>query len=449
MSYTFDAAFQEKVGSFFLRDDTFCHAVDGLIQPQYFENDTLQQLIWVQREYWDQYRACPSLQTYVQAFKDAQARKQITVADMDEAKRLLGALYAPGACTPADRQFVIDKIAEFAREKAIEGATLDMADALDQIDPAKKVSAIEKAATNMTAAFGVGSVDVERAHNFKDRIKERAAKRQALAAGTAIPTGITTGCPQLDQYLFPHHGWGRKELSILMGPPKSGKTAGLVTFAKAAAGAGKNVFYASCEVSKEIIEDRLDANISRVPVKELRKRAVEVEAAGDAWAQHAGVLEIQDFPTGTLKVSELRRLLKRYESDGIIFDMIVVDYIDIMAPERRESDKRHELSQITRDLRALAKDMNAAVLTATQTNREGTRKAAKNVTDGTDVAEDYDKVRLADALITINASAEEKQNGEVVLYFSEMRNTEGGLRLRFNQEIDCMRFITNFVGLDS
>ena len=444
MAYTFDAAFQEKVASFYLRDDAFGHTIEGLIEPAYFENETLQQLVWVQKDYWTRYRACPTLTAYVQAYKDALAAKQIQIADPAEAKRLLGVLYGPGSCDPNDRPFVIDKIAEFARTKAIENATMVMADAL--VDG--KQTDIEKGAVAMTNAFQVGAADVARSNNFAKRRQERTANRAALLAGTAVPTGISTGNPDLDKFLFPHNGWGRKEMSILMGPPKSGKTAAMVGFAVGAAASGKNVFYASCEVSKEIIEDRADANVSGVPVKELRSRSSEVDASVSRWAIGAGELEIQDFATGTLKVSELRRILKRFEADGIIFDLVVVDYGDIMCSERRESDKRHELSQIFRDLRALAKDFNVALLTATQTNREGTKKAAKNVTDGTDAAEDYDKVRLADVLITINASQEEKQNGEVVLYFSEMRNTEGGLRLRFNQQIDCMRFITNFIGKD-
>lgn len=444
MTYAFDAAFQEKVATFFMRDETFAHSTDGLISSSYFENETLSALVWTQADYWASYKACPSPTAFVQHLKDSIAKKRVTINDMVEAKRLLGVVHAPGACDPADRGFITDKIVAFARTKAIENATLEMADAVDQGDDAK----IEKAQGLMTSAFAVGAVDTAKAVTYNERLADRVARRKAQLLGTASSNGITTGNAKLDEFLFPHFGFGRKEMSIFMGPPKSGKTAALVTFAVGGAAAGKNVFYASCEVSEERLEDRVDACISGVPVKELAKRENEVLAAVDAFNKTAGLLEIQAFPTGQLKVSELRRILLRYKADGIEFDELFVDYIDIMAPERRENDKRHELSQIARDLRALAIEFNLALVTATQTNREGTRKAQRNVTDGTDAAEDYDKVRLADVLITINASVEERQNGEVVLYFSEMRNTEGGLRLRFNQEIDCMRFITAFVGKD-
>lgn len=439
----FDQAFQEQLAAHYLRDDVFVSSAGSLVKPDYFDNETLAALVAVQHDYLTRYGQCCTLKTFVQVMQRLITAKRVKVADMQEAKRLLGVLYRDPL---SDRDFVTDTLVEFARHQALSNATMDMADALDSDDPAK----VAKAITIMDQAKDVGAADTAQAHDYKNGRQERLARRRARKLVGTAHGGITTGIPDLDKFLLPWGGWGRKELSILMGPPKSGKTAALVNFAINAASAGYKVFYASCEVSDEIIGDRTDANISGIPMNELDARESEVDRALTQWETNPGTGEfiVQSFPIRTLTVSALKRILKKYASRGVVFDLIVVDYGDILKPEQHYQDKRHGLAEIFQDLRALATELNAAVLTATQTNREGTKKAARNVTDGTDAAEDYEKVRTADVLITINASPEDRENDEVVLYFSEMRNTVSGLRLRFSQDISCMRFITAFIGQD-
>jgi replicative DNA helicase len=442
MASKFDDAFQEQLAAFYLRDDVFVQSVGSLVEPDYFENETLAALVAVQREYLNRYNACCTLKTFVQVLQRMIAAKRVKIADMNEAKRLLGVIHKDPL---KDRQFVIDTIAEFARKQALGNSTMVLVEALDKDD----TNAIDKALVVMEEAKQVGAADTTPAMDFKQTRQERLTKRALRAAGTYTNSGITTGSKELDEKLTPHRGWGRKELTILMAPPKGGKTAGMIHFGKAAAEDGKNVFYASCEVSEEIIGDRLDANISGIPLRELEKRADEVDKAVEAWENKPGVgrLIVQAFPIRTLKVSELTRILKRYEAQGITFDLVIVDYLGIMKPEHHYGDNtRFGLAEIGQDLRALATIFNCAVLTAYQTNREGTKKAQRNVADGTDAAEDYEAVRTADALITINADEDMKQHGEVLLYFSEMRNAESGIRLRFGQDLSCMRFIEDFRG---
>jgi replicative DNA helicase len=119
-----------------------------------------------------------------------------------------------------------------------------------------------------------------------------------------------------------------------------------------------------------------------------------------------------------------------------------------MAPERYYEQTRNGLAEIGKNLRGLATIFNAAVITGYQTNRDGTKKASRTVSDGTDAADDYEVVRTADALMTINRTEDDRDNGQFVLYFSEMRNAETGLKMRFSQDMRCMRFIIDFLGYD-
>lgn len=439
---SFDQAFQEQLAAHYFRDDVFVSAAGTLVLPDYFDDPNLQALVAVQQSYVQRYGATCSVKTFVQWLQAEIAAKRAKIADMNEAKRLLAIIWTHDI---KDRQFVLDKIVDFSRHQAIVNSTMDLVDAIDSGKP----DLVNKALAQIDDAKNVGAADTATATDYRRGYQDRAATRTARANMLSTTAGIPTGNAELDKRLAPHGGWGRKELSIIMGPPKSGKTAGLIHFAIAAAAAGKKVFYASCEVSEEIIGDRSDANISGIPMKELRQRENEVAQALAAWEADPGLGEliVQAFPIRTLKASELHRILKKYQAGGVDFDMIVVDYLGIMRPEVHYEEKRYGLADIGQDLRAIATVFNAAVVTGYQTNREGTKKAARTVTDGTDAADDYEAVRTADVLITINRTEDDRDNNQVVLFLAEMRNAES-VKMRFGQDLKCMRFITDFLGYD-
>lgn len=440
---SFDQAFQEQLAAHYFRDDHFVSAAGTLVKPDYFDDPNLQALVAVQQGYLERYATPCTAKTFVQWLQQEIAAKRAKIADMTEAKRLLAMVYTHSL---QDRQFVLDKIVEFARHQAIVQGAMDLVDALDNGKP----DMVDKALQNVEAAKNVGAADTAQAVDYRRSYQDRKSQRRARMNGSVSALGISTGNAELNKQLTPWQGWGRKELSILMGPPKSGKTAAMISFALAAAQQGYKVFYASHEVSEEIIGERSDANISGVPLKQLGARETEVDAAMAAWEANPGLGEfiVQAFPMNTCKVSDLERILRKYQAQGIDFDLIVTDYLGIMAPERYYEQTRFGLAEIGKNLRGLATKFNAAVLTGYQTNRDGTKKASRTVTDGTDAADDYEVVRTADVLLTINRTEEDRENGQFVLYFSEMRNAETGLKMRFSQDLRCMRFIIDFLGYD-
>jgi hypothetical protein len=70
-------------------------------------------------------------------------------------------------------------------------------------------------------------------------------------------------------------------------------------------------------------------------------------------------------------VSELRRLLERWKAKGTKIDLLIVDYADLMAPERITENSVENSKSVYVNLRGLAMQEDLAVLTATQTNRQG------------------------------------------------------------------------------
>lgn len=429
--YEFDDAFQIKIAALTLRDLTFAQSTDGLIKPEFFERDADAAIVSVALDFFKTYKKVPDASTvptlFKRAFEDKKIRKDLRDDVVLRLKEICKA-------DLSDASFVADQVSNFAKHRAIEQAILDSVHALEKKDYAK----IEKL---IRSAMDTGTADDGGTYDYWAEIDHRTTERVDEAAGAIKPDGISTGIPDLDDYLY-HKGWGRKELAVMMGAAKAGKSMSLGEFAKNASLAGYNVLYATLEVSAKIMANRIDANLSDTAIRVLKDHPHAVKAKIEALGKKAGKFQLHEFPSGTLKVSGLRRLLERYKSRGVSFDLIVVDYADIMAAERFSGDLREDMRQIYIDLRAVAFAYNAAMLTATQTNREGAKSAVAKMTD---VAEDFNKIRTADIVISINATEEEVKAGEARLYFAASRNSEAGVQLLVKQDRSKMKFLTKIL----
>lgn len=433
-TYDFSPEFQSKIAGIFSRDTTFAKRVSDLIEPEYFTDAGTAEFVRMCKNHLRQFGNVPDGVVFVHLLKDAVANKKIR---QDLIQGVKDAFIASRSADITNQDFVAKEVETFAKHQAIQNAMMTSIPLLEkgQFD---KIREIMLKATQVSLAD-----DFER-YNYFEEIASRTAKREQIATGAVVTQGISTGYPKLDVHLY-HKGWGRKELSCIMGPAKSGKSLSLGDFGKNASLNGHNVLYVSLEVAKEIISERIDASLSDTLMRELITDRAKVESVIRSIQARAGIFEVIDFPSGSLKVSALDRVLEKYRAMGIVFDLVVVDYADIMAPERRGDDLRDALREIYIDLRALAHKWNAAFLTATQTNRDG----AKAVTaKATDVGDDWNKVRTVDIMISLNATDAEKNAGELRLFWAASRNTADGFSIRIKQNREKMQFLTDVIGVE-
>lgn len=444
VTYEFDDNFQDRIVSMMVRDTAFLQRTEGLVEPNYFEDISNAVLASTVLRYFDKYKKAPGdIRILVQLLKDGQDKKLIRKDYMSEVVlRLKGSLAenprSVYAIDISDREFVVEKVAEFARTQAMQNAILESAEILQT---KRDFTAIERV---IRKALDVGSIIGDAGYDFGAMIDSRTLERKERAAGLILPQGITSGYPELDKVLF-HKGWGRSEMAVLLGAAKSGKTTALISFAINAIAAQYKVLYITLEVSAAIIGQRMDANISNQIMMEMGSHITDVDLKVRDFMRKAGRLVIHEFPTGMMTVSDLRRLVESYKSKGEVFDMIVLDYADLMAPERYTDNAIENSKQVYLHLRGLAMQEKIALLTATQTNRDGAKATVAKMTD---VADDFNKVRIADLVISINKTDEERALGEARLYFAASRNQAGDFSLRVKQDIDRMRFISAVLGKD-
>ena len=424
---------ESKLAASAIRDTEFARRTEGLINPDYFESIAQATLVALAQEYFETYSKSPTPVDLVKIVKDAVKAKRLRPDMAQQCGLELRTLVKEDI---SDRDYMVDAVAKFARTKAV-------GEALSKCIDLRAKGEFEKISEIMQEALLIGAADGQEGIDYLENVETRTKRREEIASGVKPPTGITTGIAPLDNLLY-HKGWGIEELTVIMGAAKRGKSMALADFAIAASMAGHNVLVITLEVSAQIYTDRFDSNISEYRMDELVAQSANIETKIKASMANAGCLKIHEYPPDTCTPSMVRRLIDKYRARGIMFDMLVVDYLDIMAPDYRAHDPIQDSKSVWLGMRKLAKEEHIATLSATQTNRDGARS---KVSKDTDVAEDFNKIRIADLVLSINRDEEEEKNGEARLYFAASRNQAGGITIKIKQDMERMKFIKQVINI--
>lgn len=430
--FDFDESFQLRIVAHFVRDTKFAMQTTDLLNPSYFTTDAMSIVMAIAQGHVKTYRSAPEVKLMPMLLKKAIAAKKVRTDVIPEIQNVLKGCIREKL---TNTDYILDQVSDFARHQALEEAIFKSVEFLEK-------GRFDDIADSMQKALGVGVKDAKPAYDYYEEIENRTQQRRDLRDGKIVRNGITTGYSEIDGLLY-HYGWGRGELSCMMGAAKSGKSLSLGDFCKNASIAGYNVLYVSLEVATEIIANRVDAAISNTVMNKLHKDPDTVEAAIKSIQAKSGLFKMKDYPTGSMKPSHLRALLDNFRNEGIIFDLVAVDYADIMAAEFRSDSQIENLRTIYIDLRAIAMEYNCAMLTATQTNREGAKAATAKATD---VGDDWNKARTVDLLLGLNATDAEKREGKARISWALSRNTEDGFQIQIQQERDKMKFISKVLG---
>ena len=429
-TFDFDEDFQTRVAALTLRDAVFLKRNAHLLKPDYFDNYSDKLITKIALHHFEKFSASlhdPA--TLKEVMGDAIKTRVIREEEKSEVIARLKELRAAPIDNP---DYTGEKVATFAKNQAIENAMMQCVELHEKGD-------FKKMEELMQAAFKVGQRANGTAYDFFGETDNRSERREDILTGKIKRRGLPLGVPQFDNLLH-HRGFGYSELTIFMAPAKRGKTTSIWDVARRWTLMGKNVLGITLEVSKEMISDRLDANISGVPMQDLEKRFRDVKNSLQLAEMRAGKFLIHEYPSNSLRPQDVEDLIEEYRSKGIHFDAVVVDYLDIMAPNRWMPNDIANSKAIWSDMRGIAQKYEIVMLSATQANREG---AKKTTVDDTDVSEDYNKIRIADLVLTLNATDEELAKGEMRIFFAASRNQRGKFTVLIKNNMECMQFMTS------
>jgi len=171
-------------------------------------------------------------------------------------------------------------------------------------------------------------------------------------------------------------GLPKKTLTILLAPTNAGKTLVKCHLAADFLMQGKNVLYITMEMAEERISERIDANLMGVDIADLRSLPKETfdSRLEQIRAKTTGKLMVKEYPTASAHVGHIRHLLRELRiKKRFIPDVIFIDYLNICASSRiRNGENTYVLvKSIAEELRGLAVEQDVAIISSTQTNRDG------------------------------------------------------------------------------
>src|SRR5450631_3428058 len=182
-------------------------------------------------------------------------------------------------------------------------------------------------------------------------------------------TGISTGFRVLDDMTSGLQGG---DLIIVAGRPSMGKTTLAVNMAEnAALGSGKSAAIFSMEMSAEALTLRMISSLGRINQKRLRSGKLQEEdwpRIDSAMNQLSSAkLYVDDTPG--LTPTEIRARARRLKRERGGLDLIVVDYLQLMQVTGTKENRATEISEISRSLKALARELSVPVIALSQLNR--------------------------------------------------------------------------------
>jgi len=295
-------------------------------------------------------------------------------------------------CVPSAANIV--RYAEIVADKALRRTILAASDVV--ADMVRQAASADEALDQVQARLaGLKRVKADREpRSLGELMLERTAHWEALESGDILP-GVPTGLAPLDEALCGGIKPGR--VIVLAARPGVGKTSLATQILLHVAGHGARGLMLSQEMTSGELMDRAAAHLGAIRMDRLATGRLEP----DDWTRVADVADqaarlpvhIDDQPALTLL--DIRAKARQAGRGGQLA-LIVIDYLQLTSGTGKAETRHHQIEQISRGIKTLAKEMNACVLLLSQLNRasEGGEPELQHLKESGSIEEDADTVVL-------------------------------------------------------
>ncbi len=378
----------------------------------------------------------------------------ITLSDFLKAKGDLevvgGSAYLASLASAIPTSANIHFYARIVREKAIRRYLISAATNIatrgyeDQENVDEFLDEAEKVIFDISEKRARGSF-VMIGEMIRDSIKmvERLYERKEMV------TGVPSGFKDLDRLTA---GFQPSDLIVVAGRPSMGKTALCLNIATHAAFGGHGVAVFSLEMAKEQLVLRMLCSEARIDHSKVRSGYL-ADREFPALVMAAGRLAetpiyIDDTPA--ISILELRAKARRLVRDrDKKIGLIIVDYLQLMRGSERAPNREQEISEISRSMKALAKELNIPVIAISQLNRRVEDRGDKrpmmaDLRESGAIEQDADVIAFVYREVVYNENVDDPNVAEIIV--GKQRNgPTGTVRLAFFREYT--RF-ENYTGVE-
>lgn len=262
------------------------------------------------------------------------------------------------------------------------------------------------------------------------------------ASGKAL-TGVDTGFADLNSLTL---GWQPSDLIIVAGRPSMGKTAfGMQLAQNASIRAGVCVAVFSLEMPKDQLAQRAACSEARVDSKKYRAGYVSMDEWDRVHAAEQLIAEVDCFIDDTPGITTLQiraksmMLATELANQGKKLELIVVDYLQLMSGSaKRFESRQQEVSQISRELKGIARELNLPLVALSQLsrapeNRTNHRPMLSDLRESGAIEQDADVVAFVYRGDEYKGPSEAKDNIAEIIVAKQRNGPTDTINLRFDK----------------
>lgn len=427
-----------------ITDNDFAGAVRAALPAELFSSSLVERILTLCQSYYDQHREAPQ-----EHFQDEFARLLRSVPEEDH-KLFVDYADRVQKMRPPNRKYVMSRVNNFIRSRALEDTAIEVARLTERGE-------YDQAESRMYEALHAGL----RLENIGlDFLRDKFPMKRRLSYSEPL---VGTGWKTLDRQI--DGGLHRGRFLVILGKYKGKKTWALCNIGQRAVLKGLVVVHLTHEMSEGEIEQRYDQmfgslvcsrgaeevnipyyddeaheiKMNRIKCSSVFDRAAVLEARRNV-RRFGGRLLIKKYPMGTCSMQEVDRYLNYLECfEGIIPDVLLNDYADIMAPVDPRKQLRDQINETYIWHKRIADERNILVVTASQATRQAIEKERFSIKD---FAEDIRKIGNCDLAIGVCQSPTQAEQGICRAVLLASRNTKDvGIETSFGSALEIGRLV--------
>jgi len=423
------STFQIQLLNQIIVDKDFSRSIIDVIENNYFENKYFKIIIQMVKEYYTKYEHTPTFDTL----------EQITKSELQQelaSKIVLDTLTKIKDAPTEGQEFVQEKALKFCKQQELQKAITKAQKVIDggEFENYDTLEALVREALQV----GEREDGTEDVFNNLDEVLNEDYRHP-------IPMGI----PGIDRLL--KGGLARGEIGVILAPTGVGKSTLLTKISNHAFNLGYNVLQIFFEDNPKIIQRKHITLWTKVHPDELTIKKEEVMAkVKEIKDSMENKLILKKLPSDTVTMLQIKGQIRKMIADGVKIDMVLLDYIDCVVPNKNLGDEWKSEGSVMRAFESMCHELDLVGWTATQGNRSS---ISSEVVTTDQMGGSIKKAQVGHVIISVAKSLQQKEMKLATIAITKSRIGDDGVvfeNCKFDNgmlDIDTESSVT-FLGLE-
>jgi len=395
-------SFQLKLINLIITDKSFFTSIIDVIVPKYFDNQYFKLIMQLVKEYYQNYQIAPSFDALDQLTRIEIGSEMAKKYVFDMLKEVKDASFE-------DHLFIKEKAIKFCKQQELKKAIRKVESIMEKGD----FESYDMCEEYIREAIQAGEVTNEDFEVFTqmEKLLEEDYRHP-------IPTGIDG----LDNIL--NGGLAKGEIGVVLAPTGVGKTTMLTRFANTAFNMGYNVLQIFFEDNPKIIQRKHFTCWTGIVNDELSNHKETVLDKADEMKKTGGKLILKKLPSDEMTILQIKNQVRKIISEGTKIDIILIDYIDCILPDRSFNDEWKGEGSVMRKFEGMCHELNIAGWTATQGNRSS---ISSDVVTTDQMGGSIKKAQVGHVIISVAKTLQQKEMGLATIAIVKSRLGRDGV----------------------